>query len=31
MIELENIHRIFQVGEQRVHALNNINLTIKKG
>ncbi len=31
MIELENIHRIFQVGEQRVHALNDINLTIKKG
>ncbi|MFK5950802.1 MAG: ABC transporter ATP-binding protein [Methylococcales bacterium] len=31
MIELENIQRIFQVGEQRVHALNNINLTIKKG
>ncbi len=31
MIELENIHRVFQVGEQRVHALNNINLTIKKG
>lgn len=31
MIELENIHRTFQVGEQSVHALNNINLTIKKG
>lgn len=31
MIELENINRIFQVGEQTVHALNNINLTIKKG
>lgn len=31
MIELENINRIFQVGEQRIHALNNINLTIKKG
>ncbi len=31
MIELENIQRIFQVGEQRVYALNNINLTIKKG
>ncbi len=31
MIELESIHRIFQVGEQQVHALNNINLTIKKG
>ncbi len=31
MIELENIHRTFQVGEQSVHALNNINLTINKG
>ncbi len=31
MIELENIHRTFQVGGQSVHALNNINLTIKKG
>ncbi|MCK4841578.1 MAG: ABC transporter ATP-binding protein [Methylococcales bacterium] len=31
MIQLENIHRYFQVGEQRIHALNNINLTIKKG
>ena len=31
MIELENIQRIFQVGEQQVHALNNINLTIKDG
>lgn len=31
MIELENIQRVFQVGAQRVHALNNINLTIKKG
>ncbi len=31
MIELENIHRIFHVGEQRGHALNNINLSIKKG
>ena len=31
MIQLENINRIFQVGEQRIHALNNINLNIKKG
>jgi len=31
MILLENINRIFQVGEQRIHALNNINLNIKKG
>ncbi|MEF3076973.1 ABC transporter ATP-binding protein [Methylobacter sp. Wu1] len=31
MIELENIHRYFQVGEQTVHALNDINLTIDKG
>ncbi len=31
MIVLENIQRYFQVGEQRIHALNNINLTINKG
>ncbi len=31
MIELENIHRYFQVGEQTVHALDDINLTIDKG
>lgn len=31
MIELININRFFQVGEQRIHALNNINLEIKKG
>jgi putative ABC transport system ATP-binding protein len=31
MIELKNIHRYFQVGEQTVHALNDINLTIDKG
>ncbi|MGJ0489853.1 ABC transporter ATP-binding protein [Methylobacter sp.] len=31
MIELENIHRYFKVGEQTVHALNDINLTIDKG
>lgn len=31
MIALEHIHRYFQVGEQSVHALNDINLTITKG
>jgi len=31
MIKLEHIHRYFQVGEQRIHALNDINLTIKQG
>jgi putative ABC transport system ATP-binding protein len=31
MIQLEHIHRYFQVGEQTVHALNNISLTIDKG
>ncbi len=31
MIQLENIHRYFQVGEQTVHALNNISLAINKG
>ena len=31
MIQLENIHRYFQVGEQTVHALNDITLTINKG
>jgi putative ABC transport system ATP-binding protein len=31
MIQLEHIHRTFQVGEQTVHALNDINLTINKG
>lgn len=31
MIQLEHIHRYFQVGEQRIHALNDINVTIKKG
>jgi len=29
MIRLEQIHRDFQVGDQVVHALNNINLNIK--
>jgi len=31
MIELENLNRTFQVGEQRIHALKKINLTINKG
>ncbi len=31
MIQLENIHRYFQVGDQTVHALNGINLSITKG
>ena len=31
MIKLENIHRNFQVGDQTVHALNDINLTINDG
>ncbi len=31
MIELYNINRYFQVGEQSVHALENINLTVTEG
>ncbi|MGZ4969542.1 MAG: ABC transporter ATP-binding protein [Methylobacter sp.] len=31
MIQLEHIHRYFQVGEQIVHALNDITITIEKG
>jgi putative ABC transport system ATP-binding protein len=31
VIQLEHIHRYFQVGEHTVHALNDINLTINKG
>ncbi len=31
MIRLEHIHRLFQVGEHSVHALNDINLHIGKG
>ena len=31
MIQLEHIHRTFQVGEHTVHALNDINLTVNKG
>jgi putative ABC transport system ATP-binding protein len=31
MIRLEHIHRYFEVGEQTVHALNDINIIIEKG
>lgn len=31
MIKLENIHRNFQVGDQVVHALDDINLEIQQG
>jgi putative ABC transport system ATP-binding protein len=31
MIQLENIHRYFQVGEQTVHALCDITIAISKG
>lgn len=31
MIKLKNIHRNFQVGDQTVHALDNINLIINDG
>ena len=31
MIQLENIHRYFQVGEQTVHALKDITIAINKG
>jgi putative ABC transport system ATP-binding protein len=31
VIQLEHIHRAFQVGELSVHALNDINLIINKG
>ena len=31
MIQLGNIHRYFQVGEQTVHALNDITIAINKG
>lgn len=31
MIQLRNIHRYFQVGEQTVHALNDITIAINKG
>jgi len=31
MIELDNIHRDFQVGDQTVHALDGVSLTIEAG
>lgn len=31
MIELDGIHRIFQVGDQEVHALNDVTLNIEAG
>ena len=31
MIELRHIHRIFQVGDQQVHALQDVNITIAAG
>lgn len=31
IIQLKNIHRDFLVGDQRVHALDNINLSIRAG
>ena len=31
MIELEAVERIFQVGEERVHALRDLSLTVQSG
>ena len=31
MIQLEGIHRIFEVGDQHVHALDDVNLVIQQG
>ncbi|MFQ5936906.1 MAG: ABC transporter ATP-binding protein [Acidiferrobacterales bacterium] len=31
MIELEQVHRVFKVGDQEVHALNDVNLHIEGG
>jgi putative ABC transport system ATP-binding protein len=31
MIRLENIHRVFQVGDQSVRALNRVELTVREG
>jgi len=31
LLELDNLKREFQVGEQRVHALNDVSLRIKRG
>jgi putative ABC transport system ATP-binding protein len=31
VIELEHVHRVFEVGDQEVHALNDIGLRIERG
>lgn len=31
MIELKNIHKVFQVKSQEIHAVNDVNLTIQDG
>ncbi|MGN1344904.1 MAG: methionine ABC transporter ATP-binding protein [Traorella sp.] len=31
MIELKNIHKIFEVNQQQIHAVNGVNLTIQDG
>lgn len=31
MIELEHVHRVFTVGDQEVHALNDVSLRIERG
>jgi putative ABC transport system ATP-binding protein len=31
VIELEHVHRVFKVGDQEVHALNDVNLRIERG
>ena len=31
LISLENVYKIYQSGEEEIHALDGINLTIKKG
>lgn len=31
MIQLKQVHRIFEVGDQKVHALNDVSLDIKRG
>lgn len=31
MIELEHVHRVFEVGDQAVHALNDVSLRIEPG
>jgi putative ABC transport system ATP-binding protein len=31
VIQLQQVHRIFEVGDQKVHALNDVSLDIKRG